>query len=99
MGSLTILETLVGPLKHGARLLAEAYNQILVASEMRLLPITQPILREAAALRAAIPALRTPDAIHAATALSTDFTLFLTNDPGFHRVSRLPTAVLEELRA
>ena len=41
---------------------------------MRLLPITQSILREAARLRATIK-LKTPDAIHAATASAAFVTL------------------------
>lgn len=96
---LTILETLVGPLKSGNTVLVEAYNQLLTSSEMRLFPIAQPILREAASLRAGVPGLRTPDAVHAVTALFADCAMFLTNDPGFHRVSRLPTVVLDDLQA
>ena len=64
-----------------------------------LLPITQDILREAARLRAIIPSLKTPDAIHAATALLAGCTLFVTNDLGFKRVPGLMLAILNEVLA
>lgn len=64
-----------------------------------LAPITAAVLREAARLRAAIPALRTPDALHAATALLEGCTLFLTNDKGFRRVPRLPVVLLDDVLA
>jgi hypothetical protein len=57
---------------------------------------TQPILREAARLRAAT-SLKTPDALHAATAMSTGCVLFVTNDVGFHGVTGLPLVVLDDL--
>jgi predicted nucleic acid-binding protein len=64
---LTLMEAMVGPLKSGNTTLEKAFEQVLLGTEMRLLPITQAILREAARLRATTK-LRTPDALHAATA-------------------------------
>ena len=49
----------------------------------------------AARLRAQL-GLKTPDAIHAATALATGCALFATNDKGFRRVTGLAVAVLSE---
>ena len=49
---LALLETLVGPLKHGDSVLADVYSELLTATEMRLLPITLDVLRDAARLRA-----------------------------------------------
>jgi predicted nucleic acid-binding protein len=43
--------------------------------------------------------LRVPDALHAATALAEGCTLFLTNDPIFHRVSGLSEVILSEVLA
>ncbi len=54
------------------------------------------ILREAARLRA-ITKLRTPDAIHAATALQIGCALFVTNDKGFKNVPSLPHVILDDL--
>jgi predicted nucleic acid-binding protein len=93
---LTLMESLVGPLKSGNAALERAFEQALLAAEMRLLPITQPILREAARLRAATN-LRTPDALHAATAGQVGCVLFVTNDAGFRRVASLPLVILDDL--
>jgi predicted nucleic acid-binding protein len=63
---------------------------------MRLLPITQHILRDAARLRATTK-LRTPDALHAATARQAGCVLFVTNDVGFRGVASLPLVLLDDL--
>src|SRR5438045_3928710 len=78
---LTLMEALVGPLKSGNTTLEQAFEQALLGTAIRLLPITQPILREAARLRATTR-LRTPDALHAATARQVGCVLFVTNDAG-----------------
>src|SRR5437764_11142903 len=52
---LLILETLVGPLRSGDTVLISAYERLFASPEARLLPISQPILREAARLRATVP--------------------------------------------
>jgi predicted nucleic acid-binding protein len=62
------------------------------------LPITRHILEAAAQLRATT-GLKTPDAIHAATALHGGCTLFVTNDPAFRRVPQLNVAVLGDIVA
>jgi len=65
---------------------------------MQLMPITRAILREAAQFRAQTN-LQTPDAIHAATAITHGCSIFLTNDNGFRRVSNLPLVVLSDIAA
>ena len=96
---LTLLESLVGPLRSGDATLAAAYEQIFTASELRLLPVVQPVLREAARLRATVPTLRTPDAIHAATALIADCDVFLTNDEDFCGIPGLSVLILRDVLA
>ena len=96
---LIVLETLVMPIRKGNIVLQESYEEALFRSDLHLLPITQDALREAARLRAVIPGLRTPDALHAATALLAGCALFLTNDAGFRRVPGLPLAVLDDVLA
>ena len=54
-----LMETLVGPLKSGNAALVSAYEQLFQQAQTRLLPITHPILREAAQLRATTK-LKTP---------------------------------------
>lgn len=53
---------------------------------------------ETARLRAAT-GLKTPDALHAATALQAECALFVTNDTEFRRVDGLPVAILDDLLA
>lgn len=96
---LLLLETLIGPMRTGDTLLQASYEQAMTGSDRRLLPITSNILREAARLRAAIPALRTPDAIHAATALLFGCVLFLTNDSRFKSIAALPVVTLDDILA
>jgi predicted nucleic acid-binding protein len=76
---LTLMETLVGPLKTGDTALKVDYENLFICPGIRLLPITPSILREGARLRATLSSLRTPDALHAATASSCSCTLVLTD--------------------
>ena len=96
---LTLMETLVGPLKHGDGVLASAYEELFGSTEVRLLPITRAVLREAARLRAGASGLRTPDALHAATAMLHGCAMFLTNDKAFRRVPGLSLTVLDDAMA
>ncbi len=96
---LSILETLVGPYKTGNAAMEANYEQTLASPVIDLIPITPAILREAARLRASIARLRTPDAIHAATALASPVALFVTNDLGFRNVPGLPVEVLQDVLA
>lgn len=94
---LSLLETLVGPLRSGdAQLEAEYEHLLLGAVDVRLVPITLPILRQGAHLRVATN-LRTPDAIHASTALTEVCARFVTNDVAFRRVPGLSVTVLRDL--
>jgi predicted nucleic acid-binding protein len=93
---LILMETLVLPLRNSNSILINAYEQLLISSEMQLIPISQSILRQAANLRATTN-LKTPDAIHAATALSVNCHQFITNDKGFRNISGLPVVILSEV--
>lgn len=95
---LTLMETLVLPLRNANTTLVSDYDLLLSSSEIQLVPITLPVLRNAANLRATT-SLKTPDAIHAATALGKGCTLFLTNDSGFRNVPSLPVVILSEVLA
>jgi predicted nucleic acid-binding protein len=96
---LILLEILVGPLRSGDTVLAARREALWRQANTGLLPITQDVLREAARLRALIPGLKTPDAVHAATALLHGCILFVTNDVGFRRVPGLPLAILDDVLA
>jgi predicted nucleic acid-binding protein len=95
---LILMEALVLPLRNANTSLIQAYEQLLLSSGVRLIPISQFILRQAANLRATT-SLKTPDAIHAATALSVSCNQFLTNDKGFRNVANLPVVILSEVLA
>jgi predicted nucleic acid-binding protein len=92
---LTLLEALVIPERDGNTELAQSY-EALFNETMRLMPIDLPIIRAATTMCARF-GLKTPDAIHAATALESGCTLFITNDPHFRRVPGLEVAVLHDL--
>jgi predicted nucleic acid-binding protein len=94
---LTLMETLVGPLKKQDAVLTAAFEALYTSPDLLFLSLDESVLRQAAALRASIPSLRTPDALHAATALIHHAALFITNDPHFRRVPGLPVTVLSDL--
>jgi predicted nucleic acid-binding protein len=95
---LILIEVLVVPLRNGNTSLVADYEELLLSSQMQLMPVSQSILRQAANLRATTN-LKTPDAIHAATALSISCNQFLTNDKGFRNVPSLPIVILSEVLA
>lgn len=93
---LLLVETLIKPVQNRDDLLEQAFRELLLNSrEFKPLPITLAVLEAAVQLRASL-GLKTPDAIHAATALLAGVQLFITNDPVFHRVAGLPVAILKE---
>ena len=92
---LALLETLVKPLREGNTVLEALFRRLFDANEVSLIPATRALWEEAARLRA-VTGLRTPDALHAATALRARCTLFVTNDGAFRRVTGLPVVVLDD---
>ena len=94
---LTLTEVLSQPMKLGNGKLVADYEDILTNSPgFRLLPIDAATARLAADLRARYN-LKTPDALHMATALQSRCEAFLTNDLGIKRVTELRVLVLDEL--
>ena len=94
---LTLMETLIGPLKQGDAALEMDYENFFASPGIRLLPITSSILRAGARLRATLNSLRSPDAIQAATGHSCSCSLFLTNDLIFRRIPGLPVVLLDDV--
>jgi|SRR5690606_15852947 len=81
--TVTLLEVLVHPLKHGDERLAHEYNDILLSSpHVFTVPVTPATAQTAAELRAT-GKLKTPDAILLATALNHRADAFLTGDRDF----------------
>jgi predicted nucleic acid-binding protein len=96
---LSLLETLIKPLQLGNTALQTLFETILYNTKgFSCLPISRQILEAAAQIRATF-GLKTPDAIHAATALIEGCTLFVTNDVAFRRIHGLNVAILNEIAA
>ena len=93
---LVVLETLVKPLRKGDTVVELLFRALFDANEVRLIPTTRPLWEEAARLRART-GLKTPDALHAASALQAACTLFITNDDDFRRFEELPVVILDDL--
>jgi predicted nucleic acid-binding protein len=92
-----LTEVLPHPIKLGNTKLEQEYRNILLHSGgFGLLPVTGQIAEFAADLRARYN-LRTPDALHVATAISAGCDAFLTNDIALQRVAEITILVLDEL--
>ena len=91
-----VIEALVKPIRDGNREIELQYRELFAANEVRLLEASYEVFEDAARLRAET-GLKTPDALHAATALRADCALFITNDADFRRVRGVPVVVLDDL--
>jgi predicted nucleic acid-binding protein len=83
-------------LREGDTVLQQLFRALLHAPEVQLIPATLSLWEHAARLRAQT-GLKTPDALHAATALGVASTLCITNDGDFRRVAGLPIVVLDDI--
>jgi len=95
---LILAETLVAPLRSGNLVHLAAREALWQQANTELLYVTEAVIRDAAQLRASY-GLKTPDAIHAATALRYGCALFVSNDTGFRRVPNLPLILLDDVLA
>jgi predicted nucleic acid-binding protein len=91
---LSILECLTGAYRSKNPTLLAQYEEALASTSIETVPIGQDILRLGARLRADTPSLRTPDAIHLATAMTATCQGFLTND---RRLRSLPGLICHQL--
>ena len=87
---------MVLPFKQNKNSLVKVYREALLSNHhLTIAPITDQILISAANIRAQ-SGLKLPDAIHAATALTSQCTAVLTNDSGFNRVSGINLFLLKD---
>ena len=93
---LAVAEVLVGPIREGNKDLEAAFRAVFAAPEVQLVSATRHLWEDTARLRAE-SGLKTPDALHAATALQAGCALFITNDTDFRRIQGLPKVVLDDL--
>ena len=95
---LTLAELLIIPFRHGNIEEERRCRMILrPRPHLQLLPVNTNVLEATARMRAALPAMRTPDAIHGATARLAGCDFFLTNDRHLKTISGLQIALLSEL--
>lgn len=93
---LLLLEVLVKPFQRRDWVLEGAFRQLLTNShELSLLPISRAVLDRAARLRVE-HGIKTPDAIHLATALLAGCNIVLTNDSAWRKASSISVAVLDD---
>jgi predicted nucleic acid-binding protein len=95
--TVTLLEVLVQPFRRGAAHLAGQYREVLLnATHLSCVAVTGEIAEKAASLRTDYN-LRTPDAIHLATAIQSGATAFLTNDSFLTSSPNLDILILDQL--
>lgn len=90
VSTITVAEVMTGPLRHGDRILAERYRQVMSAStNWRVIDFTLGLAALAADLRAKYR-LKLPDAIQLATAIDAGAHALVTHDRDFAAVTELP---------
>ena len=90
---LTLLECRVKPLRVNDAALLALYDAFFAGSEVEILEITAAVVEKATEVRASLN-VKTPDAIHLATAIISGATAFLTGDRGLVRCTEVSVEVL-----
>ena len=94
--TMTLLETLVGPIRAGNHRLAKSYEALLSQSRgLHLVDLDRPVVRLGAKIRA-LAGLKTPDVLQVATALQAECTAFLTNDRQIPSIGEMRTLQLSD---
>ena len=94
---LALAEVLVIPFRHNDAAEEDRCRSIFtVRPGFELLPVNMSVLERIARMRAAVPSVRTPDAIHAATAQIAGCHVFLTNDIRLKTLPGLTVTLLSE---
>lgn len=92
----TLLETLIVPLRRNDHALAARYEALLTGSRrLRLVDLDRPLLRAAAEIRAAT-GVKSPDALQMAGALHAGCTALVTNDRRLPPIPGLEVVQLED---
>ena len=93
---LAVLETLVKPMRDNDSVVEAVFRSLSDTDEASSIPTTRSLWEETAWLRAGTD-LKTPDALHAAAAMSHECTLVVTSDREFLRVQALSGVALDSL--
>jgi predicted nucleic acid-binding protein len=92
--SIGIIELLTGPKKKNRYDLAAQYRELIAHfPNLTIVGLTEPIIEQASELRARY-GIKTPDAIHLATAITFGADYFITNDKKLKRVKEIPIKLL-----
>lgn len=95
--TLTLTEVLVKPLQLNDLLVVNAYKTLLYETNIvQVHSITSDIAATAADIRVRYT-IKTPDALHIATAINTQCDVFVTNDYQLMRINELRVVVLDEI--
>jgi predicted nucleic acid-binding protein len=95
--TITLLETLVQPIRNNHHEIAERYREILLNTpHLIMFDISPEIAQKAAEIRANF-SVRTPDAIQLAAALHGGATFFLTNDLALQKFNEIKVIVVDDL--
>lgn len=95
---LSLMEALVVPQRRGMTELCQRYRELFESfPNLSLRPVDMAVAEIGAELRAA-QGLRTPDAVHLATALVAGATAFISEDRRLGHVRRLPILTLHQAR-
>jgi predicted nucleic acid-binding protein len=95
---LTLAELLIVPFRRGSIEEERRCRMILRPRPyLSLFPVSTSVLEAMARLRAGQAAMRTPDAIHAATAQLAECEVFLTNDHRLKAVAGLRVSLLSDI--
>ena len=90
---LTRLECRTKPLKMGDKNTLQQFDLFFSSIEMRTVEITAAVIEKAKELRAKYN-LKTPDALHYASAILSGSTVFMTADKGFMRCREVPVEIV-----
>lgn len=94
---LALVEVLFIPIKQENHLLIAEYEQVLSTSRgFRMVGINTAIAKQTVELRVKYN-LKTPDALHLATAIAMKCDAFVTNDLTFKKVSELKIILIDDL--
>jgi len=99
ISAIAITEVLVHPMKQGNVALVDEFREMFLGADyFRTIPVIPEIAEIAAGLRAT-HGIRTPDALHAATAIYCNADFLLTNDAHFNVLPKPTVLMLSDLSA
>ena len=94
---LAIMEFEVKPLQLNRIDIIQAFEALLRDLNFVVQPVTREIARQAATMRAALPAIKGLDALHLSTAMNGQCQTFLTNDKQLTQIPGINALVLSQV--